>query len=31
VKEGDDVIIEQIGGDSKKKAGTSGSPMGPRF
>jgi HlyD family secretion protein len=29
LKEGDEVIIEQIGGDSKKKAG--GSPMGPRF
>ncbi len=27
--EGADVIVEQIGGDSKKKAG--GSPMGPRF
>lgn len=30
LKEGDEVIIEQIGGDSKKKS-TSGSPMGPRF
>lgn len=29
LKEGDDVIIEQIGGDTKKKAGAS--PMGPRF
>jgi HlyD family secretion protein len=29
LKEGDDVIIEQIGGDTKKKA--SGSPMGARF
>jgi HlyD family secretion protein len=29
VKEGDEVIIEQIGGDTRKKAG--GSPMGPRF
>jgi HlyD family secretion protein len=31
LKEGDDVIIEQIGGDTKKKAGAGGSPMGPRF
>lgn len=31
LKEGDDVIVEQVGGDVKKKAGTSGSPMGPRF
>jgi HlyD family secretion protein len=31
LKEGDDVVIEQIGGDAKKKAGASGSPMGPRF
>ncbi len=32
LKEGDEVIIEQIGGDSKKKSGASvGSPMGPRF
>ncbi|MEI7816164.1 MAG: efflux RND transporter periplasmic adaptor subunit [Desulfuromonadales bacterium] len=31
LKEGDDVIIEQIGGDTKKKAGASASPMGPRF
>jgi HlyD family secretion protein len=30
LKEGDEVIIEQVGGDSKKKTG-SGSPMGPRF
>jgi HlyD family secretion protein len=29
LKEGDDVIIEQIGGDTKKKA--SASPMGARF
>lgn len=31
LKDGDEVIIEQIGGDTKKKAGASGSPMGPRF
>jgi HlyD family secretion protein len=32
LKEGDAVIVEQIGGDSKKKTGgMSGSPMGPRF
>ena len=31
LKEGDEVIIEQIGGDTKKKAGAGGSPMGPRF
>jgi len=31
LKEGDDVIIEQVGGDTKKKAGAGGSPMGPRF
>jgi len=31
LKEGDEVIIEQIGGDAKKKAGAGGSPMGPRF
>jgi len=31
LKEGDEVIIEQIGGDSKKKAAGSASPMGPRF
>lgn len=31
LKEGDEVIIEQIGGDNKKKAGSSASPMGPRF
>jgi HlyD family secretion protein len=31
LKEGDEVIIEQVGGDAKKKAGAGGSPMGPRF
>ena len=31
LKEGDEVIVEQIGGDSKKKAGAGTSPMGPRF
>ena len=31
LKEGDEVIIEQIGGDMKKKTGAGGSPMGPRF
>lgn len=31
LKEGDEVIVEQIGGDTKKKAGTSGSPMGRPF
>lgn len=31
LKEGDEVIIEQVGGDTKKKAGAGGSPMGPRF
>jgi HlyD family secretion protein len=31
LKEGDEVIIEQIGGDSKKKAAASGSPMGRPF
>jgi HlyD family secretion protein len=31
LKEGDEVIVEQIGGDAKKKAGTSGSPMGRPF
>ncbi len=31
LKEGDEVIIEQVGGDTKKKAGSGGSPMGPRF
>ena len=31
LKEGDEVIIEQIGGDTKKKGGTGGSPMGSRF
>lgn len=29
LKEGDDVIVEQSGGDTKKKS--TGSPMGPRF
>jgi HlyD family secretion protein len=29
LKEGDEVIIEQVGGEAKKRA--SGSPMGPRF
>ena len=31
LKEGDEVIIEQTGGDMKKKTGAGGSPMGPRF
>ena len=31
LKEGDEVIIEQVGGDSKKKTGATASPMGPRF
>lgn len=32
LKEGDEVIVEQLGGDSKKKAASSSrSPMGPRF
>lgn len=31
LKEGDEVIVEQSGGDSKKKSGSGGSPMGPRF
>lgn len=31
LKEGDDVIIEQIGGDTRKKTGAGASPMGPRF
>ena len=31
LKEGDEVIIGQTGGDAKKKAGSGGSPMGPRF
>ena len=31
LKEGDEVIIEQIGGDTKKKASSGASPMGPRF
>jgi HlyD family secretion protein len=31
LKEGDEVIIEQIGGDSKKKAAAGGSPMGRPF
>lgn len=30
LKEGDEVIVEQTGGDTKKKA-SGGSPMGPRF
>lgn len=30
LKEGDEVIVEQTGGEAKKKSG-SGSPMGPRF
>jgi HlyD family secretion protein len=30
LKEGDEVIIEQMGGDGKKKSGST-SPMGPRF
>lgn len=31
LKEGDEVIIEQIGGETKKKTVTGGSPMGSRF
>lgn len=31
LREGDQVVIEQIGGTARKKAGASGSPMGPRF
>jgi HlyD family secretion protein len=31
LKEGDEVIVEQIGGDTKKKGGAGTSPMGPRF
>jgi HlyD family secretion protein len=31
LKEGDEVIIEQIGGDTKKKATSGGSPMGRPF
>jgi HlyD family secretion protein len=31
LKEGDEVIVEQVGGDTKKKAAAGGSPMGPRF
>jgi len=31
LKEGDEVIIEQIGGDSKKKPASGGSPMGRPF
>ena len=31
LKEGDEVIVEQVGGDTKKKTGASASPMGPRF
>jgi len=31
LKEGDEVIIGQTGEDAKKKSGSGGSPMGPRF
>ena len=31
LKEGDEVILEQVGGDAKKKSGAGASPMGPRF
>jgi HlyD family secretion protein len=31
LKEGDEVIMEQVGGDAKKKSGAGASPMGPRF
>lgn len=31
LKEGDEVVIEQVGGEAKKKSGMGGSPMGPRF
>ncbi|MFZ4855969.1 MAG: efflux RND transporter periplasmic adaptor subunit [Desulfuromonadaceae bacterium] len=31
LKEGDEVVVEQVGGDTKKKPGASASPMGPRF
>ncbi|MDU0460210.1 MAG: efflux RND transporter periplasmic adaptor subunit [Geobacteraceae bacterium] len=31
LKEGDEVIVEQVGGETKKKGGASSSPMGPRF
>ncbi|MBI2354328.1 MAG: efflux RND transporter periplasmic adaptor subunit [Deltaproteobacteria bacterium] len=31
LKEGDEVIVEQIGGEAKKKKSGSSSPMGPRF
>lgn len=31
LKEGDEVIIGQSGGDAKKKSASSSSPMGPRF
>jgi HlyD family secretion protein len=31
LKEGDEVIIEQVGGETKKKAGAGGSPMGRPF
>ena len=31
LKEGDEVIVEQVGGETKKKAASSSSPMGPRF
>lgn len=31
LKEGDEVIIEQVGGETKKKVNAGSSPMGPRF
>ena len=31
LKEGDEVVVEQIGGDTRKKAGTGSSPMGRPF
>lgn len=31
LKEGDEVIIEQVGGETKKKSAAGASPMGPRF
>ena len=31
LKEGDEVIVEQVDGSKKKKGGMGGSPMGPRF
>ncbi len=31
LKEGDEVVVEQIGGDARKKAGTGSSPMGRPF